>query len=50
MQWSTTRVLTENGFNVVTGLDYEGLFKMLTKGRFITFGRGINETHREYTL
>ncbi len=47
-QWSTTRVLTENGFNVVTGVDYEGLFKMLMKDRFITFGRGINETSVEY--
>ncbi len=47
-QWSTTRVLMENGFNVVTGTDYEGLFKMLINDRFITFGRGINETPVEY--
>ncbi len=48
LQWSTTRVLKENGFNVVTGGDYEGLFKMLVAERFITFGRGINETPVEY--
>lgn len=48
VQWSTTAVLEKNGFNVVTGTDYEGLFKMLTKGRFITFGRGINETPVEF--
>lgn len=47
-QWSTTRALRENGFNVVMGNNYEGLFKMLTIGRFITFGRGINEIPVEY--
>ena len=47
-QWSTTRVLIENGFNVVLGNDYEGLFKMLMNKRFVTFGRGINETPFEY--
>jgi len=47
-QWSTTRVLKSNGFNLVLGRDYEGLFGMLVRGRFITFGRGINETAVEY--
>jgi hypothetical protein len=47
-QWSTTRVLEENGFKVVKGVDYEGLFKMLMRKRFITFGRGINETPFEF--
>ena len=47
-QWSTTRVLQHNDFNVVTGTNYEGLFGMLTKERFITFGRGINEADMEY--
>lgn len=47
-QWSTTRVLEENGFNVVKGINYEGLFKMLMEKRFVTFGRGINETPVEY--
>ena len=47
-QWSTTRVLKENGFNVQEGRNYEGLFRMLMNDRFITFGRGINETTAEY--
>lgn len=47
-QWSTTRVLEEAGFNVVKGVDYEGLFGMLIRNRFITFGRGINEVFVEY--
>lgn len=47
-QWSTTRVMEEAGFNVVRGIDYEGLFGMLIRNRFITFGRGINEVFLEY--
>jgi hypothetical protein len=47
-QWSTRRVMEEAGFKVATGPDYEGLFRMLMAGRFITFGRGINEIYSEY--
>ncbi len=47
-QWSTTPVLEQAGFNVVKGVDYEGLFGMLIRNRFITFGRGINEVFEEY--
>jgi hypothetical protein len=47
-QWSTTRVMEEAGFNVIKGIDYEGLFGMLIRKRFITFGRGINEVFTEY--
>ena len=47
-QWSTTRVLEEAGFNVIKGIDYEGLFGMLIRNRFMTFGRGINEVFTEY--
>ncbi len=46
--WSTTRVLREAGFNVVVGNNYEGLFTMLERGRFQTFGRGVNEIEAEY--
>ena len=42
-QWSTTAVLKEAGFNVVTGIDYEGLFGMLHLNRFDYFPRGVNE-------
>lgn len=48
-QWSTTRVLKANGFDVREGANYEGLFSMLVKERFVTFGRGINETPVEYS-
>lgn len=47
-EWSTARVMRDGGFNVVTGTNYEGLFSMLEKKRFITFGRGINEIESEY--
>lgn len=46
-QWSITPVFKDAGFNVVTGNDYEGLFKMLTSGRFTAFSRGINEVFGE---
>jgi len=42
-QWSTAKVLRDSGFNLVTGRKFDGLFWMLMGGRFITFGRGINE-------
>lgn len=47
-QWSTTKVLEHAGFNVIKGVDYEGLFGMLIRDRFVTFGRGINEVFDEY--
>ena len=49
-QWSTTRVLEENGFDVIKGTNYEGLFAMLIRERFVTFGRGINEIEVEYEV
>ena len=48
LEWSTTRVLKESQFNVITGSDYEGLFGMLMLDRFTTFGRGINEAFDEF--
>lgn len=50
LQWSTTKVMKEQGFNVVTGESYEGLFKMLSKNRFDYFPRGINEIYSEFEL
>jgi hypothetical protein len=47
-QWATTDILEKNGFFVKTGNNYQGLFSMLIKERFMTFGRGINETAEEY--
>lgn len=41
--WLDTQVLSENGFTVVTGASYEGLFGMLLAGRFDFFPRGLHE-------
>ena len=48
--WSTKSVLEKAGFNVVTGTSYDGLFNMLSKNRFLTFARGINEVYEELDL
>ena len=45
--WSTRKVMEKAGFIVVTGSNYEGLFGMLARGRFKTFGRGVNEAFME---
>lgn len=45
--WVTLRVLRENGFRVVTGNQYLGLFEMLMAGRFDYFPRGVNEIFGE---
>jgi len=41
--WLDTRVLRSNGFEVVTGPNYEGLFGMLLAKRFDFFPRGAYE-------
>jgi hypothetical protein len=46
-QWSTRAVLEKAGFNVRTGNNYDGLFNMLSTGRFTTFSRGVNEAYKE---
>ena len=45
--WSTRTAMENAGFDMVTGSNYDGLFGMLNKGRFLTFGRGINEAYKE---
>jgi hypothetical protein len=45
--WVTQRVLRENGFRVVSGGSYDGLFEMLMAGRFDYFPRGVNEIFGE---
>lgn len=46
-QWSTAKVMRDEGFNLVTGPKFDGLFWMLMGDRFRTFGRGINEAPLE---
>ena len=45
--WLDTAILRENGFRVITGSNYEGLFKMLISHRFDFLPRGINEAYTE---
>jgi hypothetical protein len=47
-EWEDVKVLRANDFIVETGINYEGLFEMLSKGRFDYFSRGINEAPEEY--
>mgnify|MGYP000049338932 FL=1 len=46
--WNDVKVFQGNGFEVVTGPSYEGLFRMLMEDRFDYFSRGINEAPEEY--
>lgn len=46
--WSITKVFRANGFNIVTGAAYDGLFEMLLNDRFDYFPRGVNEIVNEY--
>ena len=46
--WNDVKVFKANGFKIVTGPEYEGLFDMLIAGRFDYFSRGINEAPNEY--
>jgi len=46
--WADTKILRDGGFKVVTGESYEGLFRMLSVGRFDFFSRGVDEAYREY--
>ncbi|MGX9462086.1 hypothetical protein ACWXWU_12730 [Shewanella sp. A14] len=49
-QWSTRVAMQQAGFEVVEGTEYNSLFNMLSKGRFVTFGRGVNEIFQEVEL
>lgn len=46
--WSTAKIMSDAGFEVVTGNNYDGLFDMLEKKRFLTLGRGVNEIRSEF--
>ena len=46
--WAITPIFKNFGFLVITGSQYEGLFKMLVKERFDYFPRGVNEIIEEY--
>ncbi|HAY94081.1 MAG TPA: hypothetical protein DCY70_09270, partial [Shewanella sp.] len=46
-QWSTKVAMQQAGFKIIESNQYDSLFNMLSKGRFITFGRGVNEVFQE---
>lgn len=45
--WTTTPLMRQAGFNMITGSDYSSLFRMLDRGRIDTFARGVNEVFHE---
>ncbi len=47
-EWSDVKVLRHNGYTVLEGDSYHGLFEMTAAGRFDLFCRGINEVFDEY--
>jgi hypothetical protein len=46
-EWPDTTILRSNGIEVLTGPDYNGLFKMLGAGRFDYFPRSVMEIWSE---
>jgi len=48
--WLDTDILRHNGFNVIEGTSYDGLFKMLSRSRVDLLPRGANELFYEYTI
>lgn len=46
--WLDVAILKHNGFNVVTGSNYDGLFQMLDNRRFDVFPRAVVEVLGEY--
>jgi len=45
--WPDSKILKSNGFNVMIVPNYDGLFGMLSLGRFDYFPRGVNEAWSE---
>jgi hypothetical protein len=46
--WEDVDILRANAFTVVTGVNYAGLFRMLTSSRFDAFPRGATEILDEF--
>ncbi len=46
--WADVEVMQSNGFRVVTGSSYDGLFNMLVHNRFDVFSRSVGEVLDEY--
>jgi len=48
--WEDVPIMRSAGFTVIAGSSYEGLFKMLSAGRFDAFNRSSNEVVQEYDV
>jgi hypothetical protein len=48
--WVSANALRDNGYPVVPGGNYTGLFQMLMAGRFDYFPRGLNEIYGEFDV
>jgi hypothetical protein len=46
--WNDVPIYQANGFRVVTGAVYDGLFEMLANSRFDAFPRGVQEVFDEF--
>ncbi|WP_097458609.1 substrate-binding periplasmic protein [Mangrovitalea sediminis] len=49
-QWADLAILKANGLPVVSVSNYEALFRMLARGRFDYFPRGVNEAWQELDM
>lgn len=48
--WPDLEILRSNGFKVLSGVGYDGLFRMLQKGRFDYFPRSVGEIYPELAV
>lgn len=48
--WPDLEILRKNGFKVQSGVGYDGLFRMLQKGRFDYFPRSVGEIYPELAV
>ena len=48
--WTTHKIMAENGFNIVDTPNYASMFRMLEQGRFDFMPRAINEVYDELAL
>lgn len=49
-QWSTTKVMEEQGFSITKAIDYEALFTMLERRRYQYFLRRVTEVFTEIEM
>lgn len=50
VRWTDTAIMSANGFTIMDGSNYSGLFKMLAAGRFDFMSRGVHEAGYDIAL